>query len=350
MSDKADRVYEHAEESGGLTRGQKLKRHCGRWWWAHLLVFIAILVLVVCLIIFVAVPRIAQQRVDGADLTIQGIILSQAQSENFTMAINSTLRADDSIHAVIDPFEGVMYLEDWEPQTPFARLQFPQTTSAEQSAVNLTQFIDILDMNAFTVFNTWVLVNETLRVTVEGDTRLKVNGISRKYPVHFKKIVELKGLNNFDGTTVPESRVQLTPDENGDNFFGIVAIPNVSLLTFDIGNTTFINYLQGQDIGRVFVDNMVVRPGINNFTMHANISQTPILQVIQQRPFCEDGVLPMQLRGENVVNNGQYLSYYKDSLASTNQSVDINVGADLEELGLTITCSNTRRAELPFVS
>ena len=300
------------------------------------------------------------------------------------MAINSTLRADDSIHAVIDPFEGVMFLEDWEPQTPFARLQFPQTTSASQSAINLTQFVDILDMNAFTVFNTWVLVNETLRVSVEGDTHLKVNGISRKYPVHFKKVVELKGLNNFNGTTVPESRVQLAPDENGDNFFGTVAIPNVSLLTFDIvgsatppprskrqknaegklrvregkrltqaktqGNTTFINYLQGEDIGRVFVDNMVVRPGINNFTMHANISQTPILQVIQQRPFCEDGVLPMQLRGENVINNGQVLTYYRDSLGSTNQSVDIDVGDDLAELGLTITCSDTRRAELPLVS
>lgn len=49
MSDKADRVYEHAEKSGGLTRGQKVKRHCARWWWAHLLVFIAIVVLVVCL-------------------------------------------------------------------------------------------------------------------------------------------------------------------------------------------------------------------------------------------------------------------------------------------------------------
>ncbi|KAK7722771.1 hypothetical protein SLS63_009166 [Diaporthe eres] len=312
MSDKGDRVYEHAEKSGALTKRQK--------------------------------------RVDGANLTIQGIILSQAQSENFTMSINSTLRADDSIHAVIDPFEGVMFLEDWEPQTPFARLQFPQTTSASESAVNLTQFVDILDMNAFTVFNTWVLVNETLRVSVEGDTHIKVNGISRKYPVHFKKVVTLKGLNNFNGTTVPESRVQLTPDENGDNFFGTVAIPNVSLLTFDIGNTTFINYLQGQDIGRVFVDNMVVRPGINNFTMHANISQTPILQVIQQRPFCEDGVLPMQLRGENVVNNGQLLTYYRDSLGSTNQSVDIDVGSDLTALGLTITCSNTRRAELPFIS
>lgn len=84
--------------------------------------------------------------------------------------------------------------------------------------------------------------------------------------------------------------------------------------------------------------------------MHANISQTPILQVIQQRPFCEHGVLPMQLQGDNVVNNGQYLSYYKDSLASTNQSVEIDVGADLEELGLTITCSDARRAGLSFVS
>ncbi|KAJ0104445.1 hypothetical protein J7T55_010911 [Diaporthe amygdali] len=349
MSDKGDRVYEHAEKTRGATRGQKIKRHCARWWWVHALIFAAITVLVVCLIIFVAVPRIAQQRVNGATLTIQGIILSQAQSENFTMAINSTLRADDSIHAVIDPFEGVMYLEDWEPQTPFARLQFPQTTSATESAVNLTQFIDILDMNAFTVFNTWVLVNESLRVSVEGDTHLKVSGISRKYPVHFKKVVTLKGLNNFNGTTVPESRVQLTPDSNGDNFFGTVAIPNVSLLTFDIGNTTFINYLQGQDIGRVFVDNMVVRPGINNFSMHANISQTPILQVIQERPFCEDGVLPMQLRGANVVNNGQFLSYYNDSLASTNQSVSIDVGADLTALGLTINCSNNRRS-LPLYS
>lgn len=282
------------------------------------------------------------------------------------MAINSTLRADDSIHAVIDPFEGVMYLEDWAPQTPFARLQFPQTTSATESAVNLTQFIDILDMNAFTVFNTWVLVNETLRVSVEGDTHIKVTGISRKYKVHFKKVVELKGLNNFNGTTVPESRVQLQPDANGDNFFGTVSIPNVSLLTFDIvrshpflngalsptsvqadnkqtnkqGNSTFINYLQDQDIGRVFVDNMVVRPGINNFTMHANISQTPILQVIQEQPYCQDGVLPMLLQGENVVNNGQYLSYYAKSLGSTNQSVAIDVGSDLAALGLTIKCSS----------
>lgn len=49
MSDKGDRVYEHAEKSGRLTKRQKVRRHCAKWWWAHLIVFLAITALVVCL-------------------------------------------------------------------------------------------------------------------------------------------------------------------------------------------------------------------------------------------------------------------------------------------------------------
>lgn len=107
------------------------------------------------------------------------------------------------------------------------------------------------------------------------------------------------------------------------------------------GNTTFINYMLGENVGLVYVDNMTLRPGNNTFSMRGNVSQTPVLQVIQERPYCEDGVLPFQLQGLDVVNHGQFLSYYAESLGSTNQSVSIDVGADLEALGLTITCSNT---------
>lgn len=184
--------------------------------------------------IFVAVPKIAQQRINDAKLTIQGINLSQTQSTNYTLSINSTIEADDSISATIDAFEGVMYLEDWEPQTPFARIQFPQTTSASQTVVNITQFTEVLDMNAFTVFNTWFLVNESINVSVEGDTQLQVKGLNRKYDVHFKKTVNMPALSNFNGTTVPSSRVQLTPDSDGNNFFGNVTIPNRSFITFEI--------------------------------------------------------------------------------------------------------------------
>lgn len=187
-----------------------------------------------CPSIFVAIPKIAQQRVDGAKLSIQGIHLSQTQAENFTLAINSTLEADDSIDAVIDAFAGYMYLEDWPPQTPFARIQFPSVTSAAITAVNISQFTDILDMNAFTVFNEYFFVNSTIRVSVEGDTHLTAKGLSKKYPVHFKKTIEMPALGNLNGTTVPNSSVLLQPDANGNNFIGTVVIPNRSYITFEL--------------------------------------------------------------------------------------------------------------------
>lgn len=324
------------------TLGQKAKRHCMRWWWVHLLIFICIVVLVVCLVIFVAVPHIAQARVNSAELAIQGIALSQMQADNFTMSINSTIKSDSSTSAVIDAFDGVMYLEDWAPQTPFARLSFPQTTSAPLTAVNLTQFTEILDSYAFEVFNTWFVVNQTLNVSVEGDTHLKVSGISKKYPVHFKKTISMPGLNNLNGTTVPESRISLSADSQGDNFFGTVTIVNPSYVAFEIGNASFINYMANQaNVGVVYIDNMSLQPGANNLSMRANISQTPVLNLIQEEPYCETGVLPFQLQGLNVTNHGQYLSYTARALASTNQTVDIDVGADLAALGLTIECSST---------
>lgn len=205
--------------------------------WATVVVVVSLLTSPVR--IFVGVPRIAQSRIDKAELSIQGIILSQAQSDNYTMSINSTIKADSSISAVIDPFDAVMYLEDWAPQTPYARVSFPQTTSAAETAVNLTQFTEILDVDAFTVFNTWFLKNESLNLSVEGDTHVKVSGISRKWPVHFKKTINIPALNNFAGMTVPESRISLTSDSQGDNFFGTVTITNPSFIQFELVSQRF---------------------------------------------------------------------------------------------------------------
>lgn len=153
------------------------------------------------------------------------------------MSVNSTIRLSSSTSATIDGFEGVMYLEDFDPPTPFARLAFPQTTGDSMQVVNISQFTPITDLDAFTRFNTWLLLNESIRVTIEGDTKIHVKGLSRAYPINFKKTVTLTGLQNFNGTTVPYSTVSLTRDENGDNFHGTVTVPNRSVVTFEIVST-----------------------------------------------------------------------------------------------------------------
>jgi hypothetical protein len=312
-------------------KGGKFKRHCGRFWWAYLIATIIVIVLVVVLIIFVAVPKIAQHTVDNAELTIESIVASNTQESNFTMSVNSTIRTGKSSSATIEGFEGVMYLEDFEPKTPFARLNFPETTGEKLQVVNISQFTQIQDVEAFTRFNTWLLLNDSIRVTVEGDTKIHVKGLSKAYSINFKKIVTLQGLRNFEGTNVPYSTVELTPDENGDNFKGTVTIPNRSIVSFEIGNASFTTYLLKENVGTTYMDNVFLRPGLNNFTMHASINQTAVLNALQLKPYCDEGgLIPVELTGKDVVNHGRHLIYYSNALGAANQTVDIPLGFDLQ--------------------
>lgn len=109
------------------------------------------------------------------------------------MAVNSTITTDGSVHAEIDGFTGVMYLEDLEGHEPFASIDFPDTTSAKLTTVNVSQTVEVTNMEAFTTFNTWLLANESLKLTIEGDTNVHLKGISRGFGVTFKKTVDLKG-------------------------------------------------------------------------------------------------------------------------------------------------------------
>lgn len=95
----------------------------------------------------------------------------------------------------------------------------------------------------------------------------------------------------------------------------------------------------GQNVGTIYIDDVTLHPGNNTFSLQGNVSQTPVLQTIQERPYCETGDIPFQLQGLNVTNHGQHLSYYTQALASTNTSVSIDVRSDLEALGLTINCT-----------
>ncbi|KAK4197796.1 hypothetical protein QBC40DRAFT_100144 [Triangularia verruculosa] len=313
--------------------------HCVRFWWVYLIVLVVLTVILVPVILLVAVPKIAQSKLDDAELILDGITVTNTESKRMTMAINSTIKSDGKVHATIEPFLGVMYLEDLPGHTPFASINFPETTSEALQTVNVTQTLDITDVDALTTFNTWLLANETLRVTVYGETGIHVKGISRRYPVTFKKTVEMPGLQMLAGTSVNKTTINLDPV---NNFNATTWIPNRSKVSFELGNATFHNYLQGQEVGTVFIDNLFLRAGeVNEYKMRATIEQSPVLEALGKSPACDkdNGWLDFQIRGKTVTNNGQDLPYFANALSTANQTIPIDIGGTLQRsLGLTIPC------------
>jgi hypothetical protein len=86
---------------------------------------------------------------------------------------------------------------------------------------------------------------------------------------------------------------------------------------------------------------MVLHPGDNNFTIKGDIGQTAIIQALQQKPYCQNGgILPVQISGKSVVDNGQSIPWLADALSAFNVSVNIEVGEAVKnDIGLSLPCS-----------
>ncbi|KAH7328684.1 hypothetical protein B0I35DRAFT_24302 [Stachybotrys elegans] len=340
-SDKHDYDLKEEMRLAQTSKRKTCMRHCKRFWWIYLIAFVCIVVLVVCLVIFVAVPNIAQDKINDAELEVVSIAVSQTQSESYTLEINSIIHSDGSTSATIDPFDGVIYLEDLEPHTPFVRVHFPQTSAAERQEITLREDVHIEDMDAFTTFTTWVVNNETLRLTVEGKTRVKTSGLSRKYDVDFKKTVEVAGFNKLRGAEIveEESRISLAAQEGEPNFRGVAVIPNPSVISLDIGNVTFSNSVGATAVGSLSIDDLQLLPGNNTVNVSAVMDQITLIGLASSPEFCEDGTLPFTLRGDTVVNHGQSLSYFADALASADITVNVDVATLAQEsLNITLSC------------
>ncbi|KAI6785662.1 uncharacterized protein J7T54_005996 [Emericellopsis cladophorae] len=343
-----DETQTHQTAGGDVVRKRSKRRRCGahckRFWWAYLIAFACVVVLVVCLVIFVGVPNIAQDKLNEAELDIQGVNILNTEPNKFLMEVNSTITTDGSIHADVDAFTGRMYLEDHEPHVAFATLDFPETSADKMQVVNISQEVTVADMDAFVRFNEWFVERETLRLTIEGETKVKPAGLDRKYGVTFKKTLDVKGLNLLKGTEVlvDSAELFLSVDDNNRNFYGEADIPNPSHFTLEVGNVAFHQYIGDEDLGHLFIEDLILYPGSNTVNVSANLNQPRVLALLRTTPdYCKDGIIPFKLLAENVTRDGNDIEYFAKGLAVANQTVDIDIGAIIKNnLGTTIECAD----------
>ncbi|KAL7935274.1 hypothetical protein V8C35DRAFT_299020 [Trichoderma chlorosporum] len=334
------RAYQPA--AAATTKKGGFVRHLKRFWWAYLLVFICGVVLVVCLVIFVGVPKIAQDKVNDAKLDLQGVNVLNTKSDSILLQINSTITTDGSIKANIDAFEGVMYLEDLPAHTPFLNVSFPATNGDKHQLVNISQEVQIYNADAFNTFNVWFAANETLRVTVEGRTKVKPSGLSTKFGVTFKKTITMNGLNTFNGTTVSNGKIDALAKKGQPNFSGTADIPNASYFTLDIGNATFTNFIDDTNIGNLTISNFLLVPGSNKVSISADLDQAAVLTALQSPKYCKTGIIPVKLQGSAVRNDDQTLQYFLDALAAHNQTVPMDIGSIIKNsLGVSLGCKSS---------
>lgn len=75
-------------------------------------------------------------------------------------------------------------------------------------------------------------------------------------------------------------------------------------------------------IGNATIPNLTLRPGDNRFPMIGTLNTTLILGALDR---LEDGVLNVNITGQEAVYNGQHLTYYEAALSKSPLPLSINV-------------------------
>ncbi|KAI4266144.1 MAG: hypothetical protein LQ337_008883 [Flavoplaca oasis] len=258
--------------------GAKLKAHFKRFWWLHLILFIASTLIIVLCLVYVAFPHIAQNGINDSTLEIQSLTLSNPTPNSFHLQQTAKLTNHNRYHPRLDAFNASLSVGGAEAK-PYAYIELPAVHATETTYTNIDQEVQITDMDAFIDYNTQLLTQESVDLVVKGRTKLH-EGRLPATTVDFEKTITMKGLNSLSTLTIPTFRILLTPTPAGTNMLGTVSIPNPSILTLSMGNVTLNNYVDGTFIGTSLLPNLVLKPGENLVEMESKVNQTYVIEAV----------------------------------------------------------------------
>ncbi|OTA84162.1 hypothetical protein M434DRAFT_83463 [Hypoxylon sp. CO27-5] len=310
----ADHVQEKAAAAAPLTKKQKLKRHCGRFWWWYLIglvIFLAIFLPILYNRFLVIIPAIVQRILDNQTMPVTGGSFVAVSPTQLNVSITTSL--DTPLPADIDPTTLFMYNKNTPDFSPFVNVTLPKLhvdgdteISVQAQTVTITNETELISWFA-NVFD-----QPTVTLSTRGDSKVHLGALHCNG--HIDKTVEVNSLNKLAGFGILHMRLLMPARENGTNIEGTLNLPNWGALTLGIGNLS-LNLMSGDlRIGLITIYDVLLPHGNNTRYFNGELFLDTIFQNIgtvlsSQSDALSDGNIQIDATGNATVVNGQHIRF-----------------------------------------
>lgn len=319
-ADQVEQREYYVEPVGSRT---KLKRHCARRWWIHVIVFcICFLIIALCLV-YAAMPKIAQDGVNRSHLEFTSLGFFDPSAEELTLAQNSTLHSPSMYTPTLDSFTAALYLvtNGTYSTVPMSYIPMPQIHALHPtSEYSLTRIIPVSDLDVLTEYATQVISQKNVTTALTGRTRLHEGKLPAIW-VNYNSSSTYTALNGLQGFNVTGTRVNISAKTGEQNLKGYAYVPNPSIMTVALGNVTLeLSTEQAGVVGTTTINDMTLVPGNNTLPMFGTVNQTALLASTNS-----SGYVTLSIIGQSSIYNGVHLTYYERALSSNTLKLDLNV-------------------------
>ncbi|KAH8666475.1 hypothetical protein BX600DRAFT_511405 [Xylariales sp. PMI_506] len=343
-----DHVHEKAAPTPVLTKRQKVKRHCGRFWLWYLIASIILLAILLPIIFKVILPKIVQDIVNDQAMPVNGGSFLALSPTELSVSLDTSLNTP--LGATIEPLTLFLYNKNTTDFSPFLNLTLPEQYVKGQTNVTVTnQTVTISNETELVSWFNDVFVQAETQLSFKGDTTVKLGSLSAGVTVD--KTIEVQSLNNLAGFGITNLQLMIPADSNGNNVKGTVNLPNWGVLTLGLGDIT-LNLLSGNlNIGYVTIQDVVLPPGNNSMAFAGQLYLNTIIDNIgniltTQASALSDGNIVLGSIGNSTIINGEHITFVEAILNNHRLTSSMSVISLVSDVASGFLGGNTSITQL----
>jgi hypothetical protein len=154
------------------------------------LFFAAGTLIVSLLIIYVAVPKIAQNEINSSTLEVTAQEVTNPNATGLHLKLDSVIRSGSSFHPIVDSFRASLTLDG--QNEPFIYVQVPEVKSEAETFVTIDQDVIFTSLDAFSRYTKVSMTSDTFNVKLDGKTNIHLKGLPTM-AVNYNKVLSMKG-------------------------------------------------------------------------------------------------------------------------------------------------------------
>lgn len=212
-----------------------------------------------------------QHLVNTAGFPLISVSLTNPGANSFTISLVSALNIPGGFSVQLDPMN--LTLQQMESQGPgpvITSIDLPSYQMHGNTTLDVpAQAVTIQDHDAFVSFIHTAAVSESYQVVTSGESIVHMGALHTRITVD--KTLTVPGFNKFNGFSVPEAQILLTPEPDGSNIIGYATLPNPTVVSVELGNFT-MNMMAGSiQLGTATVAGLTLRPGNNTVPLRGKL-------------------------------------------------------------------------------
>ncbi|KAI1099122.1 hypothetical protein F4804DRAFT_345768 [Jackrogersella minutella] len=348
-SSTTDHVQEKAAVATPLTKKQKVRRHCGRFWVWYLVGSIILLAILLPILFLVIIPAIVQRILNNQAMAVSGGAFIAVSPEQLNVSIITSL--DTPLPASIDPVTLFLYNKETPTFSPFCNVTLPELHVDGETPVNIkNQIVTITNETELITWFANVFDQPTVTLSTRGDAKIHLGELHSNG--HIDKTVTVNSLNKLDGFTIQDLQLLMPARENGTNIQGTLNLPNWGTLDLGIGNLSLNLFSGDLRLGLITVYDVYLPRGNNIRYFNGELFLDTLFQNIgtvlsTQGDALSGGNIQINATGNATVVNGRHITFIEKIL--NNRTVTSTTSVVKLASDLISSFTNGSQVSLPTV-